>query len=212
VSIDALDRSACGGTHVRATGEIGVILVRKIERARKLTRVEFVCGLRAIRRARADLEALSDIAQQLSASIDEAPSLVRAQREELKESASARRALETRLATHEARARWEAAPLDARGVHRIVERRAAGGVEPLRALAQAMTALPDTLFVGASSEPPGVIVATSEGSGLDAGALLKRALAGVGGRGGGSPRLAQGTVPDPAALDRVLDALAREGA
>ena len=51
VSIAGLDRSACGGTHVRATGEIGVILVRKVERVRKAARLEFVCGLRAVRRA-----------------------------------------------------------------------------------------------------------------------------------------------------------------
>src|SRR5213079_3565134 len=49
VSIAGLDRSACGGTHVRATGEIGAILIRKVERVRKSARLEFVCGLRAVR-------------------------------------------------------------------------------------------------------------------------------------------------------------------
>ena len=44
VTIDALDRSACGGTHVRATGEIGAITLRGTERMRKQTRVEFLCG------------------------------------------------------------------------------------------------------------------------------------------------------------------------
>src|SRR5690242_14110259 len=39
VSIDGLDRSACGGTHVRSTGEIGVVLVRKTEKIRQATRV-----------------------------------------------------------------------------------------------------------------------------------------------------------------------------
>src|SRR5258705_10437355 len=58
VSIDSLDRSACGGTHVHATGEIGAVLLRKLEKIRQSTRVEFLCGARAVRRARADFDAL----------------------------------------------------------------------------------------------------------------------------------------------------------
>ena len=42
VSIDGLDRSACGGTHVRTTGEIGPILLRKTEKIRQSVRVEFI--------------------------------------------------------------------------------------------------------------------------------------------------------------------------
>src|SRR5213079_392688 len=85
VSIAELDRSACGGTHVRATGEIGAILIRKFERVRKAARLEFVCGLRAVRRARADFQALTRIAGALSASLDDAPALVSAQSEELRD-------------------------------------------------------------------------------------------------------------------------------
>ena len=52
ISIDGLDRSACGGTHVRSTAEIGPLLLRKLETLRGNVRIEFVCGLRAIQRAR----------------------------------------------------------------------------------------------------------------------------------------------------------------
>ena len=55
VSIDDVDRSACGGTHVRSTAEIGAVL-RSLE-SRKFARrraIEFVCGARAVRRARRD--------------------------------------------------------------------------------------------------------------------------------------------------------------
>ncbi|MEO7962713.1 MAG: alanyl-tRNA editing protein, partial [Gemmatimonadaceae bacterium] len=51
VTIDGIDRSACGGTHVHHTGAIGAVLLRRQEKIRKATRVEFVCGLRAMRRA-----------------------------------------------------------------------------------------------------------------------------------------------------------------
>jgi alanyl-tRNA synthetase len=70
VSIDGFDRSACGGTHVRTTGEIGVILIRKLEKIRQTVRAEFLCGARAVARARADYEALNKIAQLVSASFD----------------------------------------------------------------------------------------------------------------------------------------------
>ena len=40
IAIEGLDRSACGGTHLRATGEIGVALLRKTEKIRQATRVE----------------------------------------------------------------------------------------------------------------------------------------------------------------------------
>ena len=79
VSIDGLDRSACGGTHVRTTGEIGPILLRRTEKIRQSVRVEFVCGGRAVRRARADFEALSRIAQLFSAPLDEVAPMVAAQ-------------------------------------------------------------------------------------------------------------------------------------
>ena len=65
VTINALDRSACGGTHVRSTAEIGAMLIRRTERVRKTTRVEFVCGLRAVRAARADHELVSALAHSL---------------------------------------------------------------------------------------------------------------------------------------------------
>ena len=73
ISIQDLDRSACGGTHVRATGEIGPILLRKLDRIRGNLRIEFLCGGRAVARARADFEALSQIARVFSAPLDEAP-------------------------------------------------------------------------------------------------------------------------------------------
>src|SRR5207244_1911109 len=54
VTIDSLDRSACGGTHVRNTAEVDPILLRKLEKIRGNVRIEFVCGLRAVRQARSD--------------------------------------------------------------------------------------------------------------------------------------------------------------
>ena len=79
ISIEGLDRSACGGTHVRATGEIGPIVIRKIEKVRGNVRLEFLCGMRAVNRALADYEALASISRAFSSAPDEAPGLVASQ-------------------------------------------------------------------------------------------------------------------------------------
>lgn len=48
VEIDGMDYSPCCGTHHRSTGEIGLIKIRKWEKYKGNTRVEFVCGNRAL--------------------------------------------------------------------------------------------------------------------------------------------------------------------
>ncbi len=206
VTIDDLDRSACGGTHVRATGEIGAIAIRRVERVKQHARVEFLCGDRAVRRARADHELLTRLAGLFSASAEELPALVEAQRGELKEAAAARRELESSLSELRARDLHAAAVPDAGGVRSIVLREE-GPLERLRPLALALGALPRTVFVGWATEPPAVIVASSADSGVDAGPLLRAALAQVGGRGGGNARLAQGTAPSAAALEEAVAAI-----
>ncbi|HEX8942105.1 MAG TPA: DHHA1 domain-containing protein, partial [Gemmatimonadaceae bacterium] len=206
VTIDSVDRSACGGTHVRNTAEIGAVLLRSAEKIRNATRVEFVCGARAIRRARRDFESLTRIATSLSAALDDVVSLVSAQSERLKESDNARKKLEKELASFRARELYDHATPDAGGTRTIVIRDAAT-MDDLRTLAQGAFELPRVVVVGVLRSPPSVLLAASEDSGVDAGKLLKEQLASVGGRGGGSPRLAQGGVPDPAALDALVSSL-----
>ena len=106
VTIAELDRSL-RRTHVRATGEIGAITLRGTERVRKQTRIDFLCGVRVVRQARADFEALSAIALSVKASITEAPALVAAQIAELRDALSARKRLEGEVAVHQARALYD---------------------------------------------------------------------------------------------------------
>ena len=58
--------------------------IRRIEKYKQSIRVEFICGWRALARARADFDALSGVAASLTASIDEVPALVTAQVAQLK--------------------------------------------------------------------------------------------------------------------------------
>lgn len=206
VSIDGADRSACGGTHVRTTAEIGTILLRSSEKVRKSTRIEFLCGQRALGRARKDYETLNSIANSLSAALDDVGSLVAAQADRLKESEGARKKLANDLAGYRAREKYDTSTPDASGV-RVLVLRDASSMDDAKAIAQAAFALPKVIVIGAIASPPSVLVAASEDSGADAGKLLKEKLAAVGGRGGGSPRLAQGSVPDAAALNAVVEQL-----
>ncbi len=201
VSITGLDRSACGGTHVRHTGEIGVILLRKVERVKKQVRIEFLAGGRAVRRARQDQELLATLAAGFSAGADEVPALVEGQRAQLKEAEALRRALVEQLAGYRLRELHAGTTPDAAGLRRLSYTAQPG--DDLRALGQAATQLAGTVFLATSDAPPTILLATSADSGVDAGAVLKAALSAAGGRGGGSPRLAQGTVPDAAALAAV---------
>jgi alanyl-tRNA synthetase len=207
VTIRDLDRSACGGTHLHTTGEIGPILLRRQEKMKKNARVEFLCGARAVRRARADFDALSRIAAGMSASIDELAVLVPAQAEEMRAMQNAHRRLEEEVAGYRAASMYASTATAADGVRYVVERRETGRAEDIRAFALAFAAQPKAVYAALLAEPSAVLLTASNDAGFDCGQRLKEALATVNGRGGGSPRLAQGSVPDRAALDRVLAAL-----
>jgi alanyl-tRNA synthetase len=77
IDIRDFDLTACGGTHVAATGQIGCILLRKIEKVRQGWRVEFVCGKRAIDTARRDYTTLAESAGLCSSHIWDLPQQIR---------------------------------------------------------------------------------------------------------------------------------------
>ena len=207
VSIESLDRSACGGTHVNRTGEIGPLLICKLDKVRNSTRIEFLCGLRAVRRARADYDALTEIAQVFSAPIDDTPALVVSQMGALKTAEKDRRRLEEELGAAQGRELYNSTSPDSLGMRRATRRLPSGSLDPLRSMAQGFCAQPMAVFIGLADKPPAILLATSPDSNLDAGKLLKAALTEVGGRGGGAPGLAQGTAPTLAALEQALATL-----
>jgi alanyl-tRNA synthetase len=209
VTIRDLDRSACGGTHVHATGEIGAIAIRKVERVKQHVRLEFLCGLRAVSRTRADADLLSALATSHSATAEELPALLAAQRAELKAGAAARRELEEAVAGYRARELHAAIPPDARGRRVALVREPAGPVERVRAVALAYAGLAGGVLIAVVGEPPAVLLATAADTGLDAGRILKPALEASGGRGGGNVRMAQGSVREVAALEGVVEAVLR---
>ncbi len=216
IEVDAFDLSACGGTHVRRTGEIGLIAARKSERLKGSTRVEFVCGARALRAARRDFLALSEAGRVLSGSLEQVPALVEKQADELRTALRAREKLAGRVAEHVARELASAAPET--GGRRII-RRIFTAEELLEAkmIAHAVQKLGSAIALLAVSPPrapagapPGagrsttLFFAQSTGGSADMGELMKRTVAEFAGKGGGTRDFAQGGGIDEARLEEAL--------
>jgi alanyl-tRNA synthetase len=202
VEVADVDVSACGGTHVARTGEIGAILVGGVERVRGGSRVEFRCGGRALAVHRELRDAVAGCVQLVSGTAPDLPRSVERLQAESRELRRRVRDLESRLAVHQAGVLVANALSigDWRVVLAASEPTDAGG---LKALAQAITARDHHAAVLCTAVPPvSVVVASSDGRALDASAVLKALIARFGGKGGGRPELAQG-----GALDATHDAV-----
>jgi alanyl-tRNA synthetase len=129
------------------------------------------------------------------------------QKEDLRHSTALVRDLEAKLDLSRARELYAAAQPETTGLRRVTVREEQAPLESLRGLGQAVASMPLAVFVAAVSNPPAVLLATSPDTGIDAGAMLKSLLASVGGRGGGSARMAQGMVPGRAQLETLMESL-----
>ena len=207
MAIEGIDRSACGGTHVRTTAEIGPVLIRKTEKIRGNTRLEFVCGLRALRQARADFRTLQELSRQLSVPAAKTPALVAAQLERVKTLEKANQRLASEIAQREGRELWAAT---APGRRRHPARDASAGRDR-RCHADARAGVSSRRARRCSwrcrKNPPSILLAASADSGIHAGDRVKAAVTAAGGRGGGNQALAQGSLPATADLDAIASSL-----
>ena len=181
VVVEGVDASPCGGTHPRRTGEVGCIAVLRAQRwGEGKARIEFVCGNRVVKLLREANETLLQAADALKA----APAdLAQAAARVTSESQARRKSLES-LQTDLAK----------------VERGAAFA----RAVAQAISSQGRTALIASIEDGRAhLCFARPKGEGPAMGALLKEALAILGGKGGGGPEFAQGS-GDPARLDDAL--------
>ena len=192
VDINDYDLSACGGTHVRRTGAIGVIAISGVERFKSGLRVEFVCGGRALRTYRDLKSAVSGSVRLLSVLPDELPSAIEKLQVAGRAQQKLQEALYERLAAHEAEAlAASAAKVD--GVNVVCAAVSGWDASGLKKLASSIAAKPATVAVLLTTEAPTLIaVARSQDVPLDAGALLKKLMDRFGGRGGGKGAMAQG--------------------
>jgi alanyl-tRNA synthetase len=193
IEVEHFDLSACGGTHVSRTGAIGVIAVSGWERFRGGTRVEFLCGDRALRRFRAWRDALAATQRHLSVAPEEMAAAVERLQGDIKSIQRNVKGLQEKLAVHEATA------LLAKGTligDRLVVAEAIDGwdAQALKTMAVAAAAEQPSAAVAlfTTSTPALVVIARGAAIGVDASAVLKALVAQFGGKGGGKPDLAQG--------------------
>ena len=84
MEMEGVEFNACGGTHVRSTGAIGGLLVRRVEKVKQGQRVEFCCGLRAVRAAARDYALLRQTGLLLSVGAADIPERVQRLQEDKK--------------------------------------------------------------------------------------------------------------------------------
>ncbi len=204
IEVADFDRSACGGTHVNRAGAVGLILVRKFERMKGLTRVEFVCGRRALRDARADFLVLTESAKLFSGASKNLPELIQKQSDEMRTSLRSREKLVKRVAEYEADELWRAvAEVAGRKIIRRIF--AAEDLDEAKMLAHALARRPSTVaLIGVKGKPATLFFAQTPGSGAHMGNILKQTVAKLGGKGGGAQDFAQGGGLDEGRLEEAL--------
>ena len=193
VEIHELDYSACGGTHVRTTAEIGPIKLLRQERRRGQTRITFLCGKRALADYRLKHDLLTQAAAVYSTDIAQVPELLARGQEQVKTLQSQVDELTTELLAYEVEG--VAATAIRMGEQQVVTQVWADrSVDAVKTLANLLQARPNTIALLATTAggKATVIFARSAGVEMHMGNLLRDALKAFGGGGGGRPEFAQG--------------------
>ena len=200
VEVQDFDWSACGGTHVNRSGQIGLIKVMRAEKRGDTMRVYFRCGWRAL----ADYRELSG----LTASLVEGFRMSRTEllptigrlRDEARTTHKELVDAQSRLLDYEAQEMLrEVAAVPASGAHRVIARTLDGrDANALKLMAKRLTTGTGivALLTGFSAGKASWCFARSRDVTLDMGALLRGAFSAVdsnGARGGGSAEFAQGS-------------------
>jgi alanyl-tRNA synthetase len=204
VLVEGVDASPCGGTHPARTGEVGCVAILRAQRwGEGKARIEFVCGNRVVTLLREAGESVAAAAEALKcapADLATAAARVAAESQARRKSAEA---LQGELA------KLEAAQLRAKAKGPVVVR-VERGAAFARAVAQAIATEGGTALIASIEEGRAHLCFTRpKGPGPAMGALLKDALAVLGGKGGGGAEFAQGS-GDPAKLDEALALAAKK--
>jgi len=199
----------CGGTHVRATGDIGPVkIISEGSIGSNLRRIEAVTGFGPIERLRLEEARLSQVADVLGVAGDDVVDAAQRRVAEVKELRDEIKALRRDSA------RGQATGLAAQAVGGVVVARVDGlARDDLRELALAVRDVPDIRGVVLGGAPDGggaaIVSAVRADSGLHASELISEAARTVQGGTGKNAELAVAGGKDPSALDEALDQVRR---
>lgn len=204
IDIAAHDLSACGGTHVAATGEVGLIVIRGTERFRGGTRVSFVAGQLALESYRQLRDSADAAARVLSVPIEDVPVALARLREDLKHEQRRARELGEQLNAIQVEAMESR--VDGSGL--LVAHLPDADAQALRLTASRLVSTAGRVVALLGGEPPHALVVarSADRVDVDAGALVRTICAAHGGKGGGRPDFAQagGVSASPDALRLLL--------
>lgn len=207
IDVEGFDVTACGGTHVSRTGELGMIKILKVENAHEGSRVTFMCGWRALRDYREKHTMLEALSNELTTGYWEVGEAVERLRADLKETQRALKSASRELAGYQAaRLLAEAEPFgEARLIRAVFEERDPGDV---RALVSELVGEPGVIVLaGIPGETTQLIFARSDDLPHNMNGPLRAAFDALGGgRGGGRPAFCQGG-GEGASAEQVADAL-----
>ncbi|MFN2532977.1 MAG: DHHA1 domain-containing protein [Pyrinomonadaceae bacterium] len=208
IEVEGFDLTPCGGTHAYRTGEVGMIAVRSWERAKGLTRIEFVAGIRALADYRKANKSARETAALFSTGRDAAPQLAAHLLEEHKELQRRVRQLEELAAGVEAQQLFETAKETAAGLRVINQTFTGRNAESLKNLAHALITNSGVvvLFGSVEDNAARLVFARSADAPGDMNVLMREACAVIDGRGGGKADMAQGGGTEPSRLKECLEA------
>lgn len=205
IEVEDFDWSPCGGTHAKRAGQIGLIAIKSFERAKRMTRVEFVCGRRSLLDYRKATDTAVSIAQMFSTERDAAPELVARMIQENKSLKKRQRDLLELAMKAEAAEMLAAANQagDFKLIRAVFEDRDA---EELRLLAsKIVNPGPAVALLGSrDAQSARLVFARSQSLDFNMGALMAEACQALGGRGGGKGEMAQGGGPQVGKLDEAI--------
>jgi alanyl-tRNA synthetase len=206
IEIADFDYNGCGGTHVRNTGEVGPIKIRRWEKIRNDTRIEFVCGWRALADYAWKNEAVNVMSAGLSVNERELSDAVDRLQSEIVVGRRALRDARESLLKYEAAELAAEAPIAEHGDFSVIARVFRDRpFDEVRWLAGQLTGVPGRVaLLGLAGDTAQVIFSRSENLPQDMNKLIKAALPLLGGRGGGNPRVAQGGGPEVAKLEEAI--------
>jgi alanyl-tRNA synthetase len=207
-------KELCGGTHVRATGDIGVFKITSDESiASGVRRIRAVTGVDAYERFREDEEIISQVTTNLRTSRAELPAMIGKLQDELKKARREADELKLKIATGAAGSAASNGD-DAREVAgvRVLVREASGlDFAGMRQLSDTLLARikSGVVVIGRSNDgKASLIVRTSDDltKKVPAGLVIKELAPIIGGKGGGKADMAEGGGNQPEKLAEALEA------